>query len=925
MEETEDEKPLKGQISYEIFLYNKRKQNKNKKRAVIKEQISFDFENLQNFSYKQNNLNSKQSLNKNALNKNVKLDIKKPKLDFREQKVTKMDKQNNGAIFDKSLSEVIHNSMIPYTEYVVMDRALPRVEDGLKPVQRRILYSMLELGLTPEKQYRKSARIVGDCMGKYHPHGDSSVYDAMVRMAQNYSLRETLVDGHGNFGSVDGDSPAAMRYTEAKLTSLALELLKDLHKNTVSWSFNFDDTTKEPDMLPGKFPNLLVNGATGIAVGLATNIPPHNLSEVIDGVCAFIKNPKITLSELMRHIKGPDFPTGANMLVGESLKSAYKTGKGKVILRAKIDVESAGNNKNLVITELPYQVNKSSLLQKIAQLRETKKEELSSIGEILDESDRNGMRAVIKIKKGGDINSLLAYLYKNTQLEMQFNINMVAIAGGKPRQMGLKEIIEYYVDYQQKVLIRKSEFDLKNALAREHIVEGLLIAINKIDLIISIIRKSNSVSEAKASLMKKISLTEIQAQAILDIRLARLVNLEILKLEQEHKDLIESIRYLKEILNSADLQFKIIIEELKDIKKRFGNERKTLIIKESEQEKNETNVFSKENIIVQPCLVSITADNKIVNKILKDNKSKSVTKKITNLNDILISSVKCTNQSDLLIFTNYGNCLRIKAKEIPDLKLNKKGIAIQEFNIRVEFNEYPIKIIPVNLEIENEIKQNEINENEINENQNKVENLKINKNNLDIVCENSIIIFYTKQGIVKRSLLKECLINKSYFRATNLKNKDEIINVEVQFEADSVMFISQKGYSLKIKSSEIPLQKRIAGGVKTMNLAKDCLVFAGQAERGGSITLVTNNGYAKKVPIGDYEFMQRNRKGLKTITFKKDAKLIFAKYNLNPTDLIVQSEKTFQIIQTGKIIYDNRVSAGKRLIKNSFDKVFSKS
>lgn len=886
MDNTDDELvQLEGQISYEAFLYNKRKQNENKKSSVLQGQMSFD-----DFI----------TANEQKLVKN------------REQKVSKKaDKQNNGEIFDKSISEVIHSSMIPYTEYVVMDRALPRVEDGLKPVQRRILYSMLELGLTPEKPYRKSARIVGDCMGKYHPHGDSSVYDAMVRMAQSYSLRETLIDGHGNFGSIDGDSPAAMRYTEAKLTSLALELLKDLHRNTVSWSYNFDDTIKEPDMLPGKFPNLLVNGATGIAVGLATNIPPHNLGEVIDGVCAFIKNPKISLPDLMKHIKGPDFPTGGVMIVGESLTHAYKNGKGKIVLRAKIDVETDKDKKNIVITELPYQVNKASLLQKIAELREAKKPELEYIGEILDESDRNGMRAVIKIKNGGDVSSILDFLYKNTQLEMQYNINMVAIAGGKPKQMGLKEIIEYYVNYQREVLVRKSEFDLKNAEAREHIVEGLLIAIDQIDLIISIIRKSQSVSEAKQTLIEKIKLTEIQAQAILDIRLARLVNLEILKLQQEYKDLQENIKYLKEVLNSQTLQYKIISSELKDIKKRFGNERKTTIITEEITQENEEIVPAiKESKIIRTCVISLTADKKLKNSVIENEKSKiKKVENINNLNDIVLDQIDCFSNTELLIFTNLGNCLKLRAEEIPDIKTNKKGWLIQDLNLKVEFNERPIKIIPASILSETE-----------NESVGSIaENKEKNKKNI-----NATVVFYTKFGMIKKTLLEEYLISKSYFRALNIKEKDEVINVEIEKTADCLILISRKGYSLKIKPDEVPLQKRMASGVKAINLADDSLIFAGQTEKSGCITLVTSNGLAKKVPIGDYELMRRNRKGLKTITFKGNAHLVFAKYWQEPADLIIHFGKDFQIFNASKIIYDSRISTGKNIIKSEFSNIFEK-
>ena len=389
--------------------------------------------------------------------------------------------------------------MLPYAEYVILDRALPRVEDGLKPVQRRILYTMYDMGLTPDKPHKKSARIVGDCMGKYHPHGDSSVYDAMVRMAQDFNMRMTLVNGHGNFGSVDGDPAAAMRYTEARLEPLALELLRDIEKDTVRFTLNFDDSLKEPETLPGRFPNLLVNGASGIAVGLATNIPPHNLGEVIDGIVAYIDNPKIKLFEMMKYIKAPDFPTGGYIVAGE-LVQAYETGSGKILLRAKVNIEEGDNDKKLiVITELPYQVNKAKLLTKIAELREEKKDMLGGISEITDESDRNGMRAVIKVKKDADVEKILAALYKYTDLECTFGINMVAIADGKPQQMGLLDIIRHYVAYQREVVLRRTKFDLAQAKERCHILEGLIIAVRNIDEVIEIIKTSESVPVARSA------------------------------------------------------------------------------------------------------------------------------------------------------------------------------------------------------------------------------------------------------------------------------------------------------------------------------------------------------------------------------------------------------------------------------------------
>ena len=460
-------------------------------------------------------------------------------------------------VYDVVFEEVMHGSMLPYSENVILDRALPRVEDGLKPVQRRILYAMHEMGLTPDKPYKKSARIVGDCLGKYHPHGDSSVYGAMVRMAQPFSMRMKLVDGHGNFGSADGDPPAAMRYTEARMSPLALELLRDLDKDTVTWSPNFDDSLEEPNMLPGRFPNLLVNGASGIAVGLATNIPPHNMDEAIDAVVAVIDKPDITTAELMKIIPGPDFPTGGFIIPVDSLESIYETGKGRIKLRARLHVEDDGGKKNIVITEMPYQVSKTDVLKKIADLREENKELLGGISEIVDESDKTGMRAVIKLKRDTDASKIVAFLFKKTALELGYSINMVAIAGGKPEQMGLKDILEYYIAYQREVIVRRTRFDLDAARQRAEIVRGLLIAIRNIDEVIRIIRASESTPKAKLALRERFDLSDDQAQAIVDMRLKALTHLEIGKLEEELADLEKKIALYTAILGSKRRQYSV--------------------------------------------------------------------------------------------------------------------------------------------------------------------------------------------------------------------------------------------------------------------------------------------------------------------------------------------------------------------------------
>lgn len=469
---------------------------------------------------------------------------------------------NTSKLIIQTMEEVMRDSMIPYSESVILDRALPRVEDGLKPVQRRILYSMLQLGITPDKPYRKSARIVGDCLGKLHPHGDSSIYQAMVRMAQPFNMGAILVDGHGNFGSVDGDGAAAMRYTEARLTPLALELLRDIDKNTVKWSWNFDDTLLEPDILPGRFPNLLVNGATGIAVGLATNIPPHNLMETIDGVIAYIDNPRITLKEMMKIIKAPDFPTGG-VIIPTELDRAYETGKGKVAIRAKLHIENGENDKKLiVIDELPFSVNKAQLLETIIKVREDKKGVLTGITDVVDESDRVGMRAVIKVKRDCDPKEIINALFKYTNLSVNFSFNMVAIADGKPQLMGLLDIIAYYVNYQREVVLRRTKYELDAAKKREHILEGLVIAVRNIDEVIKIIKASANTTAAKESLRKRFELSEIQAQSVLDMRLARLTHLEIFKLEKELADVRSEIVRLEAIIASKRLQMELVKSEL---------------------------------------------------------------------------------------------------------------------------------------------------------------------------------------------------------------------------------------------------------------------------------------------------------------------------------------------------------------------------
>ena len=552
-------------------------------------------------------------------------------------------------IIQKSMEDVMHDSMMPYSEHVILERALPRVEDGLKPVQRRILFTMQELGNTPDKPHRKCARIVGDCLGKYHPHGDSSVYDALARMAQPFVMRVPLVDGHGNFGSIDGDSPAAMRYTEARMTEQALILLKDIDKDTVDFHLNFDDSLKEPDVLPGRFPNLLVNGASGIAVGLATNIPPHNLGEAINATIALIDNPNITTRELMQSMPAPDFPTGGILAADGELLSAYETGRGKIQLRAKIHIEEEKSGKKLiVIDEVPYQVNKAAMLEKILHLSEEKKALFSGINDIRDESDRMGMRAVIEVKRDCDAEKILNALYKYSDLQVTFGVNMVAIAGGKPVQMGIKQMLSYYIAHQKNVVTRRTKYELAQAEARAHILEGLIIAVDNLDEVIALIRSSKTPKEAKEKLIARFELTEIQAQAILDMRLQRLTNLEVLALKKEYEELEKRISALKGILASEKKLMNVIKKELAEVRDAYADARRTQIVDSFDEI-----VIEEEKPIADDATVLLTRGGFVkrmppkswMRPAITDEKAEPVR---------FAANVKTDEK--ILFFTDLGNC-----------------------------------------------------------------------------------------------------------------------------------------------------------------------------------------------------------------------------------------------------------------------------
>lgn len=784
-----------------------------------------------------------------------------------------------GKVFQTPLEEVMPQSMLPYAEFVILDRALPRVEDGLKPVQRRILYTMAEMGLTPDKPHKKSARIVGDCMGKYHPHGDSSVYDAMVRMAQDFNMRLTLVNGHGNFGSVDGDPAAAMRYTEARLEPLALELLKDIDKETVPFSFNFDDSLLEPDILPGRYPNLLVNGANGIAVGLATNIPTHNLSEVIDGVCAYIDNPRISLSEMMKIIPGPDFSTGGFIIENE-LKQAYETGRGRITLRARYSVENGDNGKKeIIFTELPYQTNKAELLRKIMLLKEDKKETLAGISEIVDESDRTGMRAVIYCKKDADVDAILNFLFKYTDLECTFGINMVAIAGGKPQQLGLIDIIKYYVAYQRQVIIRRTKYELKEAEARCHILEGLIIGVHNIDEVIKIIKSSESTPVARTRLMEAFALSERQAQAILDLRLARLAKLEITKLENELKELKKRIERLKAILASRDEQMNIVKSEMREIKAKYPCPRKTQIVSSAEEIK----VFRQDiKRASTDWVLTVTANDniKFIEKIEFDQKRKKPLAPTFRGDGVYKQVITQKSDGAMLIFTNYGNCVRVDLNEFEATGMGGSGIKLKEFYDAALRGEKPVKIFAVG----------------------------------ETLPEGDLL-FFTRQGTVKRSAWEEYSVQRQVFPAIKLKTGDEVLTVE-PYDPDNactMCFVTREGICLNADKDDVPQQGRVTGGVRGILLNDgDEVVFATQFYGEGEIIIVSDSGAAKRVIASLFQPMGRGRKGMMIVDGK--SKVLFADYVTVPYKVgIVRSDNSITEMDTEDISIEPRPSKGKPL------------
>ncbi|MBE5782357.1 MAG: DNA topoisomerase 4 subunit A [Clostridiales bacterium] len=736
-------------------------------------------------------------------------------------------------IIQTPLEDVLHQSMMPYAEYVILERAIPRVEDGLKPVQRRILYTMNELGLTPDKPHRKCARIVGDCLGKYHPHGDSSVYDALTRMAQPYSLRGVMVDGHGNFGSIDGDSAAAMRYTEARMAPLALQMLRDIEKDTVPFRLNFDDTLKEPDLLPARFPNLLVNGASGIAVGLATNIPTHNLREVTDAVCKQIDNPNVTLDELMECVPAPDFPTGGVLLDTPEIRAAYETGRGKLTVRAKVNMEQGSAGRTLlVITEIPYGVAKAAMLEKILKLSEEKKAALGCIHDIRDESDRTGMRAVIELKKEANPQKVLAYLYKYSDLQVTFGVNMVAVAAGKPVQMGLKTVISHFIRHQKEVVTRRTQYELEQAKARAHILEGLIIAVDNLDEVIALIRASKNGKEAKARLMERFGFTDIQAQAILDLRLQRLTGLEIEALRKEYADILKLISTLEGILKSEKKLMNVIKKELLEIADQFGDDRRTVILKEKEEE---ALPLTEEAPVPEEAVVFLTRGGQLRRMAPRYYEKMDMPMQENEMPRWLFHT-----QTDhtLFFFTDKGNCYPLSVGALNESnKPKERGGALSGVLAGLETGEKCVSL------------------------------LLITPGSLNAMGD---LIFFTAQGQVKRTNAAEYDVKRAKFAAINLKNGDSLLSVVPAEEGADFLMLSHLGQCIRFKADTVPEMGRVSAGVRGMKLdEKDEIILATPITNSDQVLLFTERGYAKRLMGAMFDTQGRAGKGVKCVSFNK--------------------------------------------------------
>ncbi len=789
--------------------------------------------------------------------------------------------EENDKITNIDIYNEMKTSFIDYSMSVIVARALPDVRDGLKPIHRRIIYGMNSLGITPSSQFKKSARIVGEVMGKYHPHGDSSIYDAMVRMAQDFNYRYTLVEGHGNFGSIDGDGAAASRYTEARMSKISTEMVKDLNKDTVNFIPNFDGEETEPEVLPSRFPNILVNGTSGIAVGMATNIPPHNLGEVIDGCVAYINDHEITTEGLMEYIKAPDFPTGALILGNSGIRKAYETGKGIIQLRANANIEESSNGKHtIVVTELPYQVNKAVLIKKIAELVRDKV--IDGITNLVDETNlKTGIRILIEIRRDANANVILNNLFKHTALQSSFGINMLALVDGQPKTLGLKEIIEHYINFQKEIIIRRSKFDLDKAVKRKHILDGYIKALDNIDEVIKIIKEAKKDLEAKEKLIQKFDFTELQTEAILEMKLRRLTGLEREKIDEEAKEILQLINKLNEILSSDKKVEEIIIQELNEIKEKYGDERRTKIDLTSIENIEDESLIPEEEIVI-----TITNKN-YIKRITSDTYKtqhrggigiKGIT---TNEEDFVKQLISLTTHDYILFFSNKGKVYRLKGYEIPEFSRTAKGLPIVNL-LQIEKDEKINTILTV--ERENDCKY---------------------------------LIFATKNGVVKKTSLDDFdRIRQSGKIAITLKENDELISVKKVKENDQILLCSTNGRMARFSESEVRTMGRNATGVRGINLTDDICIGVEVSDTNRKILVITENGYGKKTDVTEYRETKRGSKGVKALQVtEKNGKIKGFKSVSDDMDLMIITDNGMIIrISMESVSSMGRVTQGVKLI-----------
>jgi DNA gyrase subunit A len=787
------------------------------------------------------------------------------------------------------IDQEMRTSYLDYSMSVIVGRALPDVRDGLKPVHRRILYALDDLGMTHTKPHKKSARIVGEVLGKYHPHGDTAVYDTMVRMAQNFSYRYMLVDGHGNFGSIDGDSAAAMRYTEARMSPIASEMMTDINKDTVDFIPNFDESLEEPDVLPAKFPNLLVNGTSGIAVGMSTSIPPHNLGEVIDGVIKLINNPEITTKELMGTIKGPDFPTGGQIMGRGSIYKAYKNGRGKLTVRAKTRVEDLSiNRKQIIVDELPYQVNKARLIKRIAEM--VKDEKLEAISDIRDESDRDGMRIVIELKREATPRVVLNQLFKHSRLQVTFSVIMIALVDKEPKVLSLKEILEHYLEHQKEVISRRTQYDLDKALDRAHILEGYRIALANIDEIVEMIKNADEVETARINLMDNYDLSETQANAILRMRLQSLTGLERDKIETEYEDLQEKITYYRSILANEEKLLEIIEEEILAIKEKYNDERRTSIM-------NRVTDLELEDLIEEEQIVVTMTNQGYIKRMPLDlyrsqrRGGKGVIGISTKEEDFVENIFTTTTHYKFLFFSNQGRVYRLKGYQIPETGRQARGTAIVNL-LELKDNEKINTVIPVKE-----------------------------------FPEDAYLIMATKNGLIKKTALEEYDTNYTGLIAVNLRENDELIGVRIIEEDENIFLITRNAKAIHFNESDVRSVGRNSYGVKGINLAEDDRVIdMGMDSAGEELLVITENGYGKRTPISDYRIQNRAGKGIITANItEKNGKLAAARIVDDSLEMMVITQNGIIIrVDAAEISTTGRNTMGVKIINvDEDDKVVS--